>query len=341
LENGQEEIKALVEERRNERKGRIRAEKQLREAYIRSGGELRDEPTALQPSLIEHFPLRPIGTLRSCFSRRNGTPRQPLLVTAARSMFILRPELPAECLHGLSQYSHCWILYIFHQNTDLQRLWQGSYDGIRSKIRVPRLNGGRMGVLATRSPHRPCPIGLSIAQILAIDGSKLLLGGADVVDGSPVLDIKPYIPFADSVDGASTPRWVGNGAQDAQADHEEQLIVGSVMIPEGVETALRDSFMRRCEKKQDSELLYKPAEYAEFRNLVTQVLSRDIRSVAQRIKVPNRVSVGNAMPPVDVDFEPKDSFTSGGRWHVMLEGIEITYDFDEESNVILRTADYR
>jgi len=198
-----------------------------------------------------------------------------------------------------------------------------------------------MGVLATRSPHRPCPIGLSIAQILAIDGSKLLLGGADVVDGSPVLDIKPYIPFADSVDGASTPSWVGNGAKDAPAAHEEPLIVGSVMIPDGVETALRDSFMRRTEKKGDSELLYKPAEYAQFRNLVTQVLSRDIRSVAQRIKVPNRVSVGNAMPPVDVDFEPKDSFTSGGRWHVMLDGIEITYDFDEESNVILRTADYR
>lgn len=197
-----------------------------------------------------------------------------------------------------------------------------------------------MGVLATRSPHRPCPIGLSVARILAIDGSKLLLGGADVVDGSPVLDIKPYIPFADSVDGASTPRWVGTGSQnDPKADHEEPLIVGSVMIPDGVETALRDSFMRRCEKRQGYESLYKPAEYAEFRNLVTQVLSRDIRSVAQRIKVPNRVSEGNAMPPVDVDFEPKDSFTSEGRWHVMLEGIEITYDFDEESNVILRTAD--
>lgn len=335
----------MIEERLSERQGRIRAEKQLREAYIRLGGDVGslDPAAILRPfSSIEYFPLRPIGTLRSCFSQRNGTPRQPLLVPAARSMLILRHELSAECLQGLSQYSHCWVLYIFHQNTDLQRIWQGSYDGIRSKIRVPRLNGGRMGVLATRSPHRPCPIGLSVASILAIDDSKLLLRGADIVDGSPVLDIKPYIPFADSIHAASTPSWVRERI-DGDAINEEPLVVGSVIIPEEAEASLRDAFERRCLQNGGKDLLYKPTEYDEFRNLITQVLSRDIRSVAQRIKVPKRVLTGNAMPHVNVDFESdrlgKDN-CGGGRWHVILEGIEVTYDLDEESNVILRTADY-
>jgi hypothetical protein len=82
------------------------------------------------------FPLRPIGLLHSCFSRRNGTPRQPLLVPAARAMLTLRPGLSADFLEGLQQYSHCWVLYIFHENTDLQRLWRPEGDsGVRAKIR--------------------------------------------------------------------------------------------------------------------------------------------------------------------------------------------------------------
>lgn len=72
-----------------------------------------------------------------------------------------RPDVPAGCLEGLAQYSHCWLLFVFHANTDLHRLWSASRarDGLRAKVAVPRLNGRRMGVLATRSPHRPCPIG--------------------------------------------------------------------------------------------------------------------------------------------------------------------------------------
>lgn len=72
-----------------------------------------------------------------------------------------RADIPVGCLEGLDQYSHVWILFVFHCNTDLQRLWSPSHaaDGLKAKVQVPRLNGGRMGVLATRSPHRPAPIG--------------------------------------------------------------------------------------------------------------------------------------------------------------------------------------
>ena len=79
-----------------------------------------------------------------------------------------RPEIPEGCLEGLEQYSHVWVLYIFHCNTDLQRLWSPDHasDGLKAKVQVPRLNGQRMGVLATRSPHRPSPIGENGHRIL-------------------------------------------------------------------------------------------------------------------------------------------------------------------------------
>ncbi|RMZ57187.1 hypothetical protein APUTEX25_004021, partial [Auxenochlorella protothecoides] len=135
--------------------------------------------------------LRKLGDERR--AERAGRIRaEPLLVESARASLTLRPGLAPEFLQGLEQYTHCWVLYVFHRNTDLQRLWGGSDRGLRAKIRVPRLDGGRLGALATRSPHRPCPIGLSVARVLRVSGRTLLLGGADVVDGSPVLDVKPY-----------------------------------------------------------------------------------------------------------------------------------------------------
>ena len=107
--------------------------------------------------------------------RRNGTPRQPLLVPLARCRLRLVSDVPAATLAGLAQYSHVWVLYIFHENTDLVKVWQGDRSGLKAKVAVPRLNGERMGVLATRSPHRPVPIGLSVAQVLGMGSQALRL----------------------------------------------------------------------------------------------------------------------------------------------------------------------
>ncbi len=78
-------------------------------------------------------------------------------------------------MEGLEQYSHVWVIFVFHCNTDLQRLWSPDHasDGLKAKVQVPRLNGGRMGVLATRSPHRPSPIGESIAGLKNLQALKL------------------------------------------------------------------------------------------------------------------------------------------------------------------------
>ncbi|KAF8400407.1 hypothetical protein HHK36_013705 [Tetracentron sinense] len=166
---------------------------------------------------------------------RNGTPRQPLLVPLSRACLVFdSSRVPLAALEGLGEYSHCWIIYVFHLNTNLEKIWkQSSKSKFKAKVRVPRLKGGRMGLFATRSPHRPCPIGLTVAKLLehkvildrvfflflghdmilsspveAVQGRIILLSGVDLVDGTPVLDVKPYLPYCDSIQGATVPEWV-------------------------------------------------------------------------------------------------------------------------------------
>lgn len=160
-----------------ERQGRIRAQQALRTA-LEQGNVDKLNPAS--------YPMTPIATVQSCFSTRNGTPRQPLIVPLARACLVLDSgRAPPEALEGLAEYSHCWILYVFHLNTNLEKLWQHpSRSKFKAKVRVPRLKGGKMGVLATRSPHRPCPIGLTVAKVEAVYGHMILLSGVDLVNGT-------------------------------------------------------------------------------------------------------------------------------------------------------------
>ncbi|ONI27565.1 hypothetical protein PRUPE_1G095000 [Prunus persica] len=184
-----------------ERQGRIRAQQALRKALT-------------QPKLdnveLNSYPMAPIGVIQSCFSTRNGTPRQPVLVPLSRACLIFNTaRVPPASLEGLGEYSHCWVIYVFHQNTNLEKLWKDpTKSKFKAKVRVPTLNGERKGLFATRSPHRPSPIGLSVAKVEAVQGHMLLLSGVDLVDGTPVLDVKPYIPYCDSIQGARVPKWL-------------------------------------------------------------------------------------------------------------------------------------
>jgi tRNA-Thr(GGU) m(6)t(6)A37 methyltransferase TsaA len=143
--------------------------------------------------------FKPIGTLRSCFTEKFGIPRQPGLVPEAQGVLELLPPYDRqEALEGLAGFSHIWVLYLFHANG--AAAW-------RPKVRPPRLGGNRaVGVFATRSGFRPNPIGMSALQLLGIetgDGpTRLRVAGVDMLDGTPVLDIKPYLPYADRIDGA-------------------------------------------------------------------------------------------------------------------------------------------
>jgi tRNA-Thr(GGU) m(6)t(6)A37 methyltransferase TsaA len=135
---------------------------------------------------------KPIGHISSPYKQKFGTPRQSGLAPSARATIQLDPQfIPAGSLEGLKHWSHIWLLFHFHKNRN---------ETLHGKTRPPRLNGEKIGFLATRTPHRPNPIGMSLVQLLDVDelNNTLNISGADVVDGTPVIDIKPYISDYDS-----------------------------------------------------------------------------------------------------------------------------------------------
>ena len=139
--------------------------------------------------------IEPIGIIHSCFKEKFGIPRQPGLVKSATATLELLPPYNVEdALRGIEEFSHLWIVFAFHESIT---------ETFQPTVRPPRLGGNkRVGVFATRSPFRPNPIGLSVVELKGVSGTTLELAGGDFLDGTPVLDIKPYIPYADSVPGA-------------------------------------------------------------------------------------------------------------------------------------------
>ncbi|SMF52092.1 tRNA-Thr(GGU) m(6)t(6)A37 methyltransferase TsaA [Alteromonadaceae bacterium Bs31] len=142
-----------------------------------------------------NYQLPVIGIVRSDYKQKFGIPRQAGLVPEARATLeLIAPYNNPAAFEGLSECSHIWLQFIFHQS--LQHEW-------RPKVRPPRLGGNKsVGVFATRAPVRPAAIGLSVVKLEKIElakGVSLHISGADLLDETPVLDIKPYLPYADSV----------------------------------------------------------------------------------------------------------------------------------------------
>ncbi|MFC3607436.1 tRNA (N6-threonylcarbamoyladenosine(37)-N6)-methyltransferase TrmO [Stutzerimonas tarimensis] len=139
---------------------------------------------------MQHL-VSPIGHVRSCFREKFAIPRQPHLAPAARGVLeLLPPYDQPQAVEGLEQVSHVWLLFLFHQALEQQP---------RLRVRPPRLGGNRMvGVFATRATHRPNGIGQSVVRLDRLAPGRLYLSGIDLLDGTPVLDIKPYVPYADA-----------------------------------------------------------------------------------------------------------------------------------------------
>ena len=138
-----------------------------------------------------------IGVVRSCFGEKFGVPRQPGLCPSAWGELVFDPEFRREeMLRGLEGFSHFWLIFGFHETAG---------EGWHPTVRPPRLGGNRrVGVFASRSPFRPNPLGLSLVKLEGIererpDGPVLRLGGLDLVDGTPVYDIKPYLPYCEAL----------------------------------------------------------------------------------------------------------------------------------------------
>ena len=145
---------------------------------------------------MENVNIQVIARMHSDFATKFGIPRQSGLVEELRSTIIFEPEYRnSEALRGLEGFSHLWIIWQFSEAVRTE--WSPT-------VRPPRLGGNtRMGVFATRSPFRPNNLGLSCVKLLGVEdteefGTVIHVGGADLMDGTPIFDIKPYIPYADS-----------------------------------------------------------------------------------------------------------------------------------------------
>jgi tRNA-Thr(GGU) m(6)t(6)A37 methyltransferase TsaA len=154
--------------------------------------------------------IEPIGVVRSCFGGKFGAPRQPGLCSSAwGSLVFHEPYRSPEAIRGLADFSHLWLIFEFHKT--LAHGW-------RPTVRPPRLGGNhRCGVFATRSTFRPNGLGLSLVRLEGIDTAPLdspilRLGGLDLIDGTPIYDLKPYLPYAEAPADA-----VGGFAQEAPA----------------------------------------------------------------------------------------------------------------------------
>lgn len=127
-----------------------------------------------------------IAYVDSCYKDRFAVPRQSLLVRKAEARIVFHPWVQPEiALDGIMEFSHLWVIFGFHLNK------AGRY---HAKVHPPRLNGGAMGVFATRSPHRPNPLGLSLVEIVKVSSNHIEVLGGDFANHTPVYDIKPYLP---------------------------------------------------------------------------------------------------------------------------------------------------
>lgn len=140
----------------------------------------------------ELYSYRPIGTLSSPYARRIDAPHQSNVTAGtetgepALATLTLDDWVDERVLQDLAGFDRLWLIYHFHQS-----------EGWRSTVKPPR-GGPKRGVLATRAPHRPNPIGLSTVELVKVEGRTLHLRSVDLLDGTPILDIKPYVPYADA-----------------------------------------------------------------------------------------------------------------------------------------------
>ena len=144
---------------------------------------------------MEHITITPIARMHRDFGSKFGIPRQSGLVEELQSTIVFEPEFRNEdALRGIQEFSHLWLIWQFSEA--VRQDWSPT-------VRPPRLGGNtRMGVFATRSPFRPNHLGLSCVRLLSVERTKeygmvLQVGGADLMDGTPIFDIKPYIPYSD------------------------------------------------------------------------------------------------------------------------------------------------
>ena len=208
--------------------------------------------------------LDAIGSVISPYQEKFAIPRQPGLVTAAKGQIYSHGDANnIELVRGLEQFSHLWLIFIFHGSQK---------QGWKPLVKPPRLGGNKkLGVLATRSTFRPNPLGMSVVKLDSIHQEKsangqqqviINISGLDLLNGTPIVDIKPYIPYCDSIDNAH--------AGFAQAEPSAKLTVN-----------LRDNV--------EQKLTIYQSKFPDLKQLIYQVLAQDPRPAYKKKKVDEKI----------------------------------------------------
>lgn len=205
----------------------------------------------LEPS--NNYTISPIGEVISPFKEKFGIPRQPKICTLISEIKLTGDANNLDCLAGIEQNSHIWVLFLFHQNLS---------QGWKPKVRPPRLGGNeKVGVFATRSSFRPNGIGMSAVKLLDVEQRHgecfVKVEGLDLVDGTPIIDIKPYVPYSDLLEDAS-----------------------SEIAPDAPDALITVNFTPELEP----QLVSLERKYAGLTQLITQVLEQDPRPAYKKSK---------------------------------------------------------
>jgi tRNA-Thr(GGU) m(6)t(6)A37 methyltransferase TsaA len=250
---------------------------------------------------MQKFVLEPIGYIETCWKQKQGTPRQSMIIPNARGKLRLsigktgKKEFRQNTYHfveGLEEFSHVWLFWIFHQNFHLQQLHMQSEENNtnitnisphlmnKAKVRPPRLDGKKVGSLACRSPYRPNPIGMSVVKLDRIEVMQdtqdtiLHLSGVDLVDQTPIIDIKPYIPEYDILQEplhkVSIPQWMHSMRKQFSIDR----------------VVFTDIALNRLQQFQQKSEFYSggPENFEALKEVISQSIRLDPRSTYRREK---------------------------------------------------------
>ena len=218
------------------------------------------------------YEMKPIGRVSwSWFKTKNGTPRQPSICSDSKAVINLGADMAqnfpkvsnvSHILENLSEFSHVWLIFVFHKS-----LGKDQAEFTKAKVAPPRLDGKRVGLLSTRSPHRPNLVGLTLARLESVEGTRIHVSGIDLIEDTPVLDIKPYIPNYDSpgiaAEDVKIPSWICDEKKSVKVNFTSAAL-GSLKF-----------------KDQD--------ELDQVKRSIVRILSEDPRSVYRKEKCSDKL----------------------------------------------------
>lgn len=226
----------------------------------------------------ESYAFKAIATIESPYQEKFAIPRQPNLVTAAKGKVVfIQAANNHELVRDIEQFSHLWLIFVFHGTQE---------QGWKPLVRPPRLGGNtKTGVLATRSTFRPNPIGMSVVKLdkVSLDNKQLVLhiSGMDLLNGTPILDIKPYIPYSDSI-------------TDANAGFAKEPPKNNITVV--------------FSKNAQRQIVKYEKELNELSLLIKQVLQQDPRPAYKKNKVDDKV-YGMALYHLNIQWTFTDLIT--------------------------------